>query len=670
MRRVLLIFLAALLLLSAVSCAQQKEETPATTPDTTAGGDPDPTTDDPGAPAIDLTTAIALNESKKSNYIIVRPAGSGDAVKDLAESIRAAVFYATGIRLPSVTDDSPAAQQSAGYEILVGETNRAESAEAYSALHYRDYSVSAVGNKIIIAGEAQYMLKPAVDAFLEGLVTQEGTLYATWFGTVAGKYPNGQLNVAGNPLSGYRIVYPQGDLLASDTAEQVRLLLRRQTGVELSRVSDAEAATDYEILVGKTNRAESGAVHAELGEREIALQISGAKALLAWKDPLLAESLLRQLSSKLLVIEKAERQDFSEMTFQTAIPSGLPSELTQIGVMSFNVLGVGSNSASCYNRDDLAAAVIRTYQPDIVGLQEFDARWRLEPTNLFALLGSPYEEAVCAEALPDRNWNPILYRTDRLELLACGNQPFTQGKEWPLASTYPSDSKTTHHRAVTWAVFRVRETGETVIALNMHIHIDSSDTAEQKRAIQTSEAQELIAKAQELQTSYPNSTVFVTGDYNSNITGPVIGEMLKNGYSDTYALAANKTDVCGFHAAPVFNAEKNLYDSAGRAFSGNYQTAIDHCLTIGNPVTVSDYLYVTLSDAFLISDHNPLYVRVGLGVPYEGIPDSDPFSQPLTAETSGTGIALAWKDIPDVEPFAQPLSPEASGAGISVSWKK
>ena len=130
MRRVLLIFLAALLLLSAVSCAQQKEETPATTPDTTVGEDPDPTTDDQGSPAIDLTTAIALNESKNSNYIIVRPAGSGDAVKDLAESIRAAVFYATGIRLPSVTDDSPAAQQSAGYEILVGETNRAESAEA------------------------------------------------------------------------------------------------------------------------------------------------------------------------------------------------------------------------------------------------------------------------------------------------------------------------------------------------------------------------------------------------------------------------------------------------------------------------------------------------------------------------------------------------------------
>lgn len=648
---------------------KQGEETPATS-DTAETGDSSQTTEEQGSPDIDLATAIALNESKKSNFIIVRPAGSDDAVRDLAESIRAAVFYATGIRLPSVTDDSPAAQNSAGYEILVGETNRAESAEAYASLHYRDYSVSVVGNKIVIAGEAQYMLKPAVEAFVKGLVAREGTLYATWFGTVGGKYPNGQLNIGGRALSGYRIVYPQGDLLASDTAEQVRLLLRRQTGVELSCVSDAETATDNEILVGKTNRVESETVLSDLGEREIALQISGAKPVLVWKDPLLAESLLRQLSSKMLVLEKEERQDFSEMTFQTSFPSGLPSGLTQLGVMSFNVLGVGSNSASCYNRDDLTAAVIRTYQPDIVGLQEFDARWRLEPTNLFALLGSQYEEAVCAEALPDRNWNPILYRADRLELLACGNQPFTQGKEWPLASSYPSDSKTTHHRAVTWAVFRVRETGETVIALNMHIHIDSSDTAEQKRAIQTSEAQELIAKAQELQTSYPNSTVFVTGDYNSNITGPVISEMLKNGYSDTYALAKNKTDVCGFHAAPVFNAEKNLYDSAGRAFSGNYQTAIDHCLTIGNPVTVSDYLYVTLSDAFLISDHNPLYVRVGLGVPYEGIPDSDPFSQPLTAETSGTGIALAWKDIPDVEPFAQPLSPEASGAGISVSWNK
>ena len=614
MRRVPIFFLAVLLLFSAVSCVagQGKEPIASGNP---AGSDPASQSASAGTEPLvpDLSSAVALVENGKSNYIIVRSATGGSAEKELAEAVRAAVLERAGVRLPCVTDDSPAAQNSKGFEILVGVTNRAESASARRVLRYRDYSVTVAGNKIILAGEEQYMLPSAADAFLNGLFAKDGALYAAFFGTVAGNYPNGLVEIGGRSLSDYRIVYPASDLLASDTAEQVRLLLRSQTGYELACVADGEAETACEILVGNTNRTESGTVFSNLGENEITMQLCGAKPVLAWVDPLLADSLIRQFSGILLASDKNNCHDFSEMVFRTEIPQSLPEGLTRIGIISFNVLGCGSGKPSCYNRDDLAAAVIRTYMPDIVGLQEFDARWRLEETNLFALLGEPYAEAVCAEALPDRNWNPILYRTDRLELLACGNQLFSQGREWQMAQSYPSDSKWTHHRTITWAVFRVRESGETVIALNMHIHIDAGDTAEQKNAIQASEAAELIAKARELQNAYPNATVFVTGDYNSYVSGPVISAMLENGFSDTYDAAKVKTDVCGFHSEPVLNSETNLYDQAGRAFSGDYRFAIDHCLTAGNPVTVSHYLTITLRDAFLISDHNPLYVRVCLG---------------------------------------------------------
>lgn len=607
-RRFLTGLLAGMLWLSAVSCTRgEPPELPMT------GAAPEESGTAPAEP-FDKSQAVALTENGASAYLIIRSADGGSLEKDLAEAVRAAILEQSGVRLPSVTDDSVAAEKSQGFEILIGKTNRPESLTEAKRLRYRDYSVSVSGNRILLSGESDYMLQSAVDAFLGGLTVQDGILYSTCRVTVCGSYPVSGMTVNGVPITEYRFVYEEGSSLSSDLAQSLAGLLRDQTGWMLDCVSDREAESTYEILVGKTNRGASGEVAGSLERSEIAMQLSESKVVFAWADPYVADDLKTRFSNALLADLKAQEHELANLAFRTEVSQTLAPEYTEISVMSFNILGVGSTMSSCYNRDDLAASVIRSYLPDIIGLQEFDAPFRLESESLFGLLGDTYAEAVCPEAAPDRNWNPILYRTDRLELLVCGNQAFAQGTEWPLAQTYPSDSKVTHHRTVTWAVFRVRETGEQIVALNAHFHVDDRMSAGESDAILASEAQEVLEKALELQASYPDAFLFLTGDFNSTASGRVMQTLSDGGFLDTYPLAAQKTDVCGFHAKPTFNTLKGTYDEYDGAFPADgYRYAIDHCMVLGDDVTVSNYRTVTLRDALLVSDHCPLLCRVFLG---------------------------------------------------------
>lgn len=606
--RILSVWMCAVLLLSAVSCAHRESPQTATTEATSeeAGNSPSET--------FDKSQAVALTDNGASPYLIIRSADSSDSEKKLAETVRSAILERSGVRLPSVTDDSVAAKNSQGFEILIGKTNRAESQAAAGLLRNRDYSVTVSGTRVLLSGESDYMLQVAVNAFLDGLIMQDEILYSTCQITVCGSYPVSEMTANGVAIEQYRIVYAEGTSLAFDLAQDIAQLLCEQTGWQLKCVPDREAETAYEILVGETNRSESKEVGATLTRNEIAMCMQNGKFVFAYADPYIANALTAQLSNALLQDLKAEEHELANLTFRTEVGQMPIPDGTEISVMSFNILGVGSLMSSCYNRDDLAASVIRSYLPDIIGLQEFDAPFRLEQTSVFDLLEGVYTEAVCEGTEPDRNWNPILYRSDRLELISCGNHAFTQGTEWPLAETYPSESKVTHHRTMTWAVFRIMETGEQIIVLNAHFHVDDRMTASESEAILISEANEMLAKAKELKNSYPDAVVFAIGDFNSTASGAVMQHLSAGGFVDAYALAAQKTDVCGFHGRPDFNSLKNAYDRYDATFPvDGYQYAIDHCMILGDAVKVENYHTVTLRDAMLVSDHCPLLCRVYLG---------------------------------------------------------
>ncbi|MBQ4112900.1 MAG: hypothetical protein IJD38_08900, partial [Clostridia bacterium] len=61
--------------------------------------------------------------------------------------------------------------------------------------------------------------------------------------------------IANTPLASSRVILPAAALEGErDVAEVLRDTLTRATGVTLEIATDATPATDYEIVIGKTNR--------------------------------------------------------------------------------------------------------------------------------------------------------------------------------------------------------------------------------------------------------------------------------------------------------------------------------------------------------------------------------------------------------------------------------
>ena len=79
-----------------------------------------------------------------------------------------ALSEASGKEVSAVTDNRQ--KDDGGKEILVGITNRVESEDAIAALDENEFSISVVGNKIVIAGENNLALDRGVKYFVENYI--------------------------------------------------------------------------------------------------------------------------------------------------------------------------------------------------------------------------------------------------------------------------------------------------------------------------------------------------------------------------------------------------------------------------------------------------------------------------------------------------------------------
>ena len=126
---------------------------------------------------------------------IIRPfdLNAGDSYVDAAIDIRNMIEKATGVRL-KMGDDFKKANQSyddSTVEILVGSTDHAQVEKATEELGYGDYTIKAVGNKIVIYAFTDDAIAYAAEAFVE-LVSE---YKAEENGTVNVSIPSAVLNV-------------------------------------------------------------------------------------------------------------------------------------------------------------------------------------------------------------------------------------------------------------------------------------------------------------------------------------------------------------------------------------------------------------------------------------------------------------------------------------------
>ncbi|MBQ3707010.1 MAG: hypothetical protein II889_03780 [Clostridia bacterium] len=118
------------------------------------------------------TPSVTLTEDMLSGYTIIRSDFADDALTRCAMSVREAA-EAAGYKLRLTTDfwkEGVKSFEILDTEILVGDTNRPETAEFLDSLAPWQWGYALVGTKIVIAGHDLEGTKAAADAFIENII--------------------------------------------------------------------------------------------------------------------------------------------------------------------------------------------------------------------------------------------------------------------------------------------------------------------------------------------------------------------------------------------------------------------------------------------------------------------------------------------------------------------
>lgn len=179
----------------------------------------------------------------------------------------------TGVKVPVYSDaDVPANADSR--EILLGQTNRSESAAALANAGACGYAAQFTGKKLVLVGTSDGINADCVQWFVKNYLIDQastkGIPMDTNLNTTA-SYSN--VAIIDKGVSNFSIVYSQhcddndGNPYTSESgyanggidyevklAKDIKNRIRHITGVELELKDDSQPATGPEILIGQTNR--------------------------------------------------------------------------------------------------------------------------------------------------------------------------------------------------------------------------------------------------------------------------------------------------------------------------------------------------------------------------------------------------------------------------------
>ncbi len=134
-------------------------------------------------PKVEEPTSMVLVKDSKSEFKIIRDDGAirTSLERQATLDVKDAILNATGVELERSTDfikkNDPEAQKAAesAKEILVGHTNRKETAEAIKGLQAYEYIIKVMGNKLVICGGSETATLTAAQYFAANCVPQGTT---------------------------------------------------------------------------------------------------------------------------------------------------------------------------------------------------------------------------------------------------------------------------------------------------------------------------------------------------------------------------------------------------------------------------------------------------------------------------------------------------------------
>ncbi len=573
--KVLLVCLLTVLML--MSCTPGNGKLPDDGADTTT-----PTVSD-SEPAPVLTLFDA-----NTSYTVIRAEECDEQAKSMAVNFRIALNDMIPFKVDIKTDwirrdESPDPE---ALEILVANTNRPETAQVLDSICFNDYAIKVVGKKLVIAAHKADALQTALDYTLQNLikVADDGTVTLSAEYT----YQSGVADViSGNQdLAEYKLVVSPSDSSAKDLASQLQKAIKDMCGVELKIVGAHIAATEKEILIGNTTRPESTAALSKLSGLEYIIAVNGSKIILGGNTNMATSLAVDAFVETFMANDFSDvckiPSDYNEVSTGTITLKGgedpALAEGADLRIMSFNILAElwdDKAKATLPGRDENVAAILLSYLPDVVGLQETSELWYslLEPR-----LDGIYKFA--SYKIPDgrTNYSTMMYNVQTTELIECQTIVYSKGNSAKL-------------RNLTWGRFRRISDGAEYIVTCTHWDItDDRINAQWPENVQI--IKDLYAKYK--------LPIFSTGDYNTDETEQFASFMSATGMLDPK-----------YKSKTINNAGKTYHDLGQKPGSSEY--AIDHIPCM--PVAGTELIYYNVlkcQAALDASDHCPIYIDVKL----------------------------------------------------------
>ncbi len=233
--------------------------TPPEGPDGTQDGNDATTTEVTEATGVDLE----LNAEALAGYKVVRAEKASKTLITAAAGLRTYLNEAIGCEMSIIEDwirnveDIPASDK----EIVVGASNRPDGIAIEKELRENDFAIVYKNERIFIIGGTEAATFEAIEYFKTNFLDTEKKVLKIndkleHFSLY--NYPLSKVEINGVSIRDYTVVIPEkADLSTKYAAENLSDFMLANAGFEMTVSTDKEAETEYEILIGDTNRAAS-----------------------------------------------------------------------------------------------------------------------------------------------------------------------------------------------------------------------------------------------------------------------------------------------------------------------------------------------------------------------------------------------------------------------------
>lgn len=232
---------------------------------------------------------MEIGAENLGEYIVIRSTDADAAIVKAAADLRTEIGNALGSQL-RISEDwvkNPASLPASAKEIVVGRTNRPGNDELLGKLRPEEYLIAFKNDRIYILGGSDDATLRAIDYFKETYLDRAAkniVLESTLFDLHRYDYPLEQVCIDGIDLRDYTIVIPaDADLYTRYAAQNLSDYYAANAGFPLTVTTDKSAETEYEILIGATNRAVSSGV-ADAGEDQYICYKNGKKIVCLGKS--------------------------------------------------------------------------------------------------------------------------------------------------------------------------------------------------------------------------------------------------------------------------------------------------------------------------------------------------------------------------------------------------